>query len=204
MQRVEYDPEIDPSIREEREAAERERELSARIRIEIERYAKEKEEKEGPPFDPDPDPDSDPVDPEKEREPDDKVNVREQRAREREEKSREKARRRAENAAGRRKAIQSVFTGNVLSSEWVRRMFPYLLGAAVLLLLYIGGIFHLQRLHRTRQRLEEQVRELSIEAVGYSAEKAQHTQRSAIVKRLEEKEIPLNEFPNPVKTVDGR
>lgn len=218
MERVEYDPEIDPSIREEREAAERERELTARIRLEIERYAKENEprknetdlqdeQKNGQKIDPKIDPPFEPDDPDKQREEqelDEKISRREQRYREREEKRIEKARKRAVSAAGRRKAVQSIFTGNILSSEWLRKMFPYLLGFAVLLLLYIGGIFHLQRLHRSRQRLDEEIRELSIKAVGYSAERAQNTQRSAIVKRLEQKEIPLKEFPNPVKTVEGK
>lgn len=196
MDRIEYDPEIDPSIREAQEEAERERELTARIRLEIERYAREAEAKEDKAVKK-----AEESDPEKER-LEEELDEKQKRRAEKEESRREKADKRAQRAAEGRRAFQSVFTGSILSSEWLRKMFPYLLGLSVLLMLYIANIFHLQRLHRSQQRLEEEIRELSIKAVEYSADKSQHTQRSAIVKRLEDKNIPLKEFPNPVKTID--
>ncbi len=197
MERVEYDPEIDPSIREAQEDAERKRELSAMIRLEIERMAKEEEvkkEKEAEEEEPDP---------EKEKE-EQELDERQRRREEKAKKKQEKAEKNARRAAEGRRAFQSVFTGNILSAEWVRKMMPYMLGFAVLMMLYIANIFHLQRLHRSQQRLEDEIRELSIKAVGYSAERAQNTQRSAVVRRLEQKGIPLKEFPEPVKTIDSK
>lgn len=198
MEKVEYDPEIDPSIREAQEEAERERELTDRIRLEIERYARETEAKKDKTEE-----EAEEPDPEKER-LEEELDERRKRRAEKEEKRREKAEKRSQRAAEGRRAFQSVFTGNILSSEWLRKMFPYLAGFAVLLMLYIANIFQLQGLHRTQQKLEEEIRELSIRAVEYSADKSQNTQRSAIVKRLEDKNIPLKEFPNPVKTIDAR
>ncbi len=195
MERVEYDPEIDPSIREAQEEAERKRELSDLIRIEIERYAKESEAKK------EEEKKEEESDPEKERE-EQELDEKQLRREEKERKRQEKAEKNAKRAAEGRRAFQSVFTGNILSAEWVRRMMPYMAGFAVLLMLYIANIFHLQGLHRDQQRLDEEIRELGIKAVGYSAERAQNTQRSAIVRRLEQKNIPLNEFPRPVKTID--
>ena len=206
MERVEYDTEIDPSIREAQEEAERERELSARIRIEIERYAKENGRNADGEINSDKsvtsqkDEEPDPAKEKEEQELDEKQRRRE----EKEKKKQEKAEKNARRAAEGRRAFQSIFTGNILSAEWVRRMMPYMAGFAVLLMLYIANIFHLQRLHRNQQRLEDEIRELTIKAVGYSAERAQNTQRSAIVRRLEQKNIPLKEFPKPVKTIDSK
>lgn len=187
MERVKYDPEIDPSIREEAEEAERERELSARIRIEIERYAREQEEAEEKP---------DEEEPEEEEE--------DEKDRERRLKREEKIERKAKRAAGSKRAFQSIFTGSILSSEQIRKMYPYLIGLAVVLLLYIANVFHLQRLHRTHQKLEAEIKELRIKSVGYAAERTQKTQRSAIVERLDAYGIPLHESTTPVKVIDGR
>ena len=47
-----------------------------------------------------------------------------------------------------------------------------------------------------------EVRELGIEAVERTAERVRQTRRSAIVERLQEKNIPLREFPHPVKKIE--
>ncbi len=222
MERIEYDPEIDPSIREAREAAAREQELAARIRLEIERYVEENDlvprgvAAQDPPWDDDPEIG-------KEETPEDGAAPKTRRARAREAKevarrakeeaqqaalkakiATRKARReqRAVTAATSRRAVQSVVTGSILSSEWVRRMWPYLLGVATVLVMYIGYNFHVQKLHFDRQRLEREVRELGIEAVERTALRVEQTRRSAIVERLHEKNIPLEEFPHPVKKIE--
>jgi type IV secretory pathway VirB10-like protein len=230
MERVEYDPEIDPSIREAREAAERERELSARIRIEIERYvadndlvprseaqnaqnAQRSQKISGqiPP----------PWDTETGAEKADGGKSRRQIAREAKETARRAAQeakeavreakeaareaRREQIAAGAatgRRAARSVVTGSILGTEWMRRMRPYLLVIAAVLVCYIAFNFHQQSLHLRRQRLEREVRELGIEAVGRTAERVRQTRRSAIVERLRAKNIPLEEFPHPVKRIE--
>lgn len=196
MERVEYDPEIDPSIREEREAAERERELVSRIRLEIERYVA----------------DNDLV-PRDQKETLNEHNVDEgsdtdaaepaETARERKQREKaDKAEMRTARAKERRRAIGSVFTGSILSSEWVRKMWPYLLAVAALLVLYIAHTFQIQKLHLEHQTLERRVRELGIRSVAKTAERVRETRRSAIVDKLAEKNIPLEEFPYPVKTIE--
>ncbi len=217
MERVEYDPEIDPSIREAREAAERERELSARIRIEIERYVADNDlvprteaQKASPPT-------GTQIPPPWDDETGDETGApktRRQLAREakeaarraakeaKEERREEKRSRRAAGAATRRKAVTSVFTGSILGSERMRQMWPYLLGIAVVLVLYIAYNFHVQSLHLEHQRLKNEVRELGYKAVERTAERVGQTRRSAIVERLRENNIPLEEFPHPVKRIE--
>ena len=214
MEHIEYDPEIDPSIREEREAAERDRELAHKIRLEIERYVADndlvprnsvengelKVESE-------------------ERETGEENNTEGgsgigRRSTDRgaingadgddgiDEKPTKK---RTKNAAKTtKKAVQSIFTGSILTSEWMKRSWPYLLGFGVVLILYIAQTFQLQKWHLEQQKLEREVRELSIEAVRGTAERVRQTRRSEIVKRLEAKQIPLKEFPHPVKTIEKK
>jgi hypothetical protein len=231
MQRVDYDPEIDPSIRLEREVAARESELSSRIRLEIERYVEEHdlvprgtEAAEGPFAEGDLSvpPWEEPGAPEKggvERvelrtEPgqgspvpprDERDERRERRREEREARDVEREARRRERerrAEGRRRAVQSVVSGSILSSEWMRRMWPYMLGIAFVLVGYIAYDFQVQQLHLRRQRLEREVRELSVRAVERTAERVRQTSRSAIVERLKNKGIGLEEFPHPVKRIE--
>ncbi len=194
MERVEYDPEIDPTIREAREAAERERELSERIRVEIERYVADNDlvPRESVKAE-------DKVEDVEESPKSRRVAEREKRDAEREKKRQQKA----ERSATRRKAIGSVFTGSILSSEWVRKMWPYLLGIAALMVLYIAHTFQLQKLHLEHQKLVKEVRALDVKAVAKTAERVTATRRSEIVERLAEKNIPLKEFPNPVKTIEN-
>ncbi len=221
MERVEYDPEIDPTIREAREAAERERELSERIRVEIERYVADNDliprseaqtATDTPPWEEGGDPETQEESAPKTR----RQLLRE--AREAEKKAKEAARRaeeekkkvvrelrreqRAASAAASKKAVKSVVTGSILGSEWVRRMWFPLLCIAVVLVVYIAHSFDIQRLHLKRQRLEREVRELRIESVARSAERVRRTRRSAIVGRLREENIPLEEFPYPVKRIE--
>jgi hypothetical protein len=211
---AQYDPEIDPSIREAQEEAEREKEMTARIRLEIERFVAEndlvprhKEEEEevytiG--FDDD-EPAPSPT-PKSEKELQREAKEAE-RAEEEAAKAAEKARRaeeKARRAKNRRQTFQSVLSGSFLANERVRRMLPYMGVVAVVILLFMASMFHLQRLHRTQQRLEAEIRELGIRAVDLAAERAQQTQRSAIVRRLESKNIPLREYPYPLKTIDGK
>lgn len=212
MERIEYDPEIDPSIREEREAAERERELSARIRLEIERYVADNdlvprgEAQKGsspvtPPWEQEPETDEAPKSARRlAREAKEAARI----AKEEEKNARREAKRarRVADAPARRKAVTSVFTGSILGSDRVRKMWPYLVCMAGVLVLYIAYNFHVQSLHLYRQGLEREVRELGIQAVERTAERVRSTRRSAIVERLREKNIPLEEFPYPVKRIE--
>lgn len=208
---MKYDPEIDPSIREAQEEAEREREMSARIRLEIERFVAEndlvpRQEAAAEADETDDTGDAGNVaeEPAEKSRRDRKREEKEAKAREKEAKREASKERKARRAESGRRAFQSIFTGSIIENEQIRKLWPYLAGLALLMLLYIANVFHLQRLHRTQQRLEEDIRELSIKAVDFSAERAQQTQRSAIVRKLEDKNIPLREYPYPLKTVDGK
>lgn len=212
MERIEYDPEIDPSIRREREAAERDSELSARIRIEIERYVEENDlvpraqaEQAGqaqeaagdelpPPWEEDEAAIGAEASKEEQEEETTKKEIKQAR---RDAKRAQKV----ERAKGRRKAIGSVFTGSILSSDRIRAMWPYLLALAVVLVAYIAHTFQLQKMNLEKQALEREIRELGVESLEHTAERVRATSRSAIVERLAEKEMPLEEFPHPVKTI---
>jgi hypothetical protein len=212
MAQAKYDPEIDPSIREEQEAAEREREMTARIRLEIERFVaendlvprhKEVEEKEVYTISLDSDVTPAEKSPRQIRREEKEAQRAEEEARRAEEKA-TRAEKKRLKAKKRQQTVQSLLSGSFLASEQMRGLMPYLAGIALLMLLYMASMFHLQRLHRTQQMLEGEIREQSIRAVDLSAQRAQQTQRSAVVRQLESKNIPLSEYPNPLKTIEGK
>jgi hypothetical protein len=190
MERIEDDPEIDPSIREEREAQMRERELVGRIRLEIERYVEENDLVPRASLTPDPATQPDPESATATATPSGPASAMESEP---------------ESAPApkkpRTKAVSGVLTGTILTGEWMRRSWPYLAGFAVVLVLYISHTFQLQKLHLERQQLETEVRELGVEAVRRTAERVSETRRSAIVERLRQHDIPLQEFSHPVKTI---
>jgi hypothetical protein len=215
MAQAKYDPEIDPSIREAQEEAAREREMTARIRLEIERFVAEndlvprhKEETDEEEvytigFDDEEFAPPAPKSPKETRQDEREALREEEQARRAEEKAR-RAAEKAERTRNRREAIHSVLSGSFLANERVRRALPALGVIALVMLLFMASMFHLQRLHRTQQRLEKEIQALSVRAIDMAAERAGQTQRSAIVRRLESKNIPLREYPYPLKTIDGK
>jgi hypothetical protein len=214
MSQAKYDPEIDPSIREAQEEAARESEMTARIRLEIERFVAEndlvprhKEEDEervyAIGFEGDELVTPIPKTPEEIERDEREARLEEEAMRRAEEKAR-RAEEKAQRARNRREALHSVISGSFLANEKVRRALPALGGIALVMLLFMASMFYLQRLHRTQQRLEREIQALSVKAVDFAAERAGHTQRSAIVRQLESKNIPLGEYPHPLKTIDAK
>jgi hypothetical protein len=214
MAQATYDPEIDPSIREAEEEAARQREMTARIRLEIERFVAEndlvprhKQEEEEEVYTIGFDDESvAPVPPapksEKEIRQEEKEALWRQKEAKRAEEKTAKAEEKARRTKNRRQAFQSVISGSFLEGDRVRRALPALGMVAAVMLLYMASLFHLQRLHRNQQKIEKDIRELSVRAVDLAAQRSQQTQRSAIVRQLENNGIPLKEYPRPLKTIE--
>ena len=101
-----------------------------------------------------------------------------------------------------RKAVRSILSGSILSSPEMKKLYPYLLAAAALLLLLITSTFYIQKLYRRQGRLESEIKELRTRSVELSAERVQQTSRSGIVKRIEKQGLDLKESVTPVKVIE--
>lgn len=97
--------------------------------------------------------------------------------------------------------IGSLLSGNILSKSEVRRLYPYLLFVAFLMLLYISNVFRMQHLHRRHDALVKEVKELRAKSLTISAMRMNSTRQSEIIRELEVRGIDLQESLVPPKVI---
>ncbi|MCD7970718.1 MAG: hypothetical protein LUF87_10235 [Alistipes sp.] len=97
--------------------------------------------------------------------------------------------------------VMSFLSGNILSRQEVRRVYPYLLFIAFLAFIYIGNVFRMQHLHRKHERLTTEVKELRAKSMTIASEKMRATRQSNIIREIERRGLPLRESLAPNKTI---
>ena len=97
--------------------------------------------------------------------------------------------------------LMTVLSGNILSRAEVRRVYPYLLFVAFLMLLYISNVFRMQQLYRRHDRLAKEVKELRAKSMTIASEKMSATRQSRILEQVKERGIPLRESLTPNKVI---
>lgn len=97
--------------------------------------------------------------------------------------------------------LMSFVSGNILSRQEVRRVYPYLLFIAFLAFVYIGNVFRMQSLYRRHDRLTEEVRELRAKSMTIASEKMRATRQSNIIREIERRGLPLKESLTPNRTI---
>lgn len=95
-----------------------------------------------------------------------------------------------------------VLSGSILTRSEVRRYYPYVLFITALMFLYIANGYHIQRLHRQSDRLEEQVKELRVRSLTISSLRMVATRQSEVMRALSERGIALEESVVPPKVVE--
>lgn len=98
--------------------------------------------------------------------------------------------------------IGAVLSGSILSRAEVRKLYPYLLFVALLMMLYIANIFRTQQLYRRHDRLTVEVKELRAKAMTLSAERMKATKQSVIVRELAAMGSDLKEPLTPPKVIN--
>ena len=98
--------------------------------------------------------------------------------------------------------LAGMLSGSILGREEVRRSYKYLIGIALLMMLYIYNVFYMQHLYRSQERLTEQVRELRAQAMTLSSMRMNATRQSAIVRELEARGSQVRESMTPPKVVE--
>lgn len=192
-----YDPEIDPTIREEIEEAERiateEREREQRreeLRRELRALLDEQraaEERERPTrrarFSA-PQASTPQAEPENEEPESEPASTRRSRGR----------------SAG--KTAKGIISGSILSSPTIRKSYPYLICGGLLVIFYLMSWFSVQALFHTRGVLERRLRDARTEAVNMSGEAKSVSSRSAVSRRIKEMGLELKESTKPVKVIE--
>jgi chromatin segregation and condensation protein Rec8/ScpA/Scc1 (kleisin family) len=98
--------------------------------------------------------------------------------------------------------IGMLLSGSILTRTEVRRVYPYLLMIAFLMLLYISSLFRMQQLHRREIELTRQVKELRAVSLELSAQRMNATRRSFIMDEVERRGIPLQESLTAPKIIE--
>lgn len=120
-----------------------------------------------------------------------------------EEPSEESRRGKAKRLAGEGKGfLARMFSGSFLDTPWMREHYSYLVSGVVLLLIYLMCSFSVQRLHHTRQVLERQLHDTRTDAVNMSRNAKSVSGRSAVTKRVKEMGLNLEESLEPVKVIE--
>ena len=170
----EFDPEIDPSIREEIEQAQRQKEFEERVNSIVDEKIRMWQSQAG-------------------------ASAAEESQQSVGHKPKPETRRRNSKT---KKAVRSILSGSILSSPEMKKLYPYLLATAALLLLLITSTFYIQKLYRRQSRLESEIKELRTRSVELSAERVQQTSRSGIVRRVNKRGLDLEESVTPVKVIE--
>jgi len=87
--------------------------------------------------------------------------------------------------------------GGVLSREVVIRQVPYLLFLFVLLLLYIGNQYQGAKVMKKVLKVEARLKELRTESISTTFERMEMSKQSEVIKRVQEKGLPLKEAVLP-------
>ncbi len=94
--------------------------------------------------------------------------------------------------------IQGLLNGDILRSGWLRRQYKLLSLIAVLVFIYILGGYHATEQHHRLSDLKAEVRDAKFEYLTVSAQRAEATRQSNIIKMLEEKNSLLQPNRKPL------
>lgn len=98
--------------------------------------------------------------------------------------------------------VGPVLSGSILTKAEVRRQYPYILFMAVLMFLYIANGYRIQKLHRQKENLTKELKEMRNRSLTLASMRMSSTRQSEIIKELEKRGIPLIEATEPPRVID--
>ena len=108
----------------------------------------------------------------------------------------------------RRRSSKSIFSGDVLYNESVRRHYPFMLYCCLLILLYMGYVFTCQRTQREEIACRIELQRERSKALLYSSERLEATRHNNIVEEIKRRGLDLREWNTPpaviTQTKDGK
>lgn len=188
-----YDPEIDPTIREEEEEAQRlleqerqREEQREELRTMLNDLLDEREARKA----------GKEAGEEAGEEADKRTTPAEGHEKESDDEKKSKRKGRKSNTA------KEIISGGILTNPKVRRYYPYIFGGCLLLLVYMMAWFGSQRQQHTNQVLTRQLHKIRTEAIAISGEAKQASSRSAIAERIAKYKPELKESTKPVNVIE--
>ena len=97
----------------------------------------------------------------------------------------------------RRRSSKSIFSGDVLYSESVRRHYPFALYCCLLILLYMGYVFTCQRMQREEISCRIELQRERSKALLYSTERLNATRYNNITEEIKARGIGIRQWNTP-------
>lgn len=96
-----------------------------------------------------------------------------------------------------RRSSKSIFSGDVLYSESVRRHYPFALYCCLLILLYMGYVFTCQRAQREEISCRIELQQKRSKALLFSSERLRATRYNNITEEIEKRGIDIKQWNTP-------
>ena len=96
-----------------------------------------------------------------------------------------------------KKFFRTILDGSYLGKDSFLNNFPYILLISFLTGLYIANTYRSEQLLRRYKNLENEIRELSTEAISISSQLMQMSNQSAVTKLCKDKNLGLHENIEP-------
>jgi len=95
-----------------------------------------------------------------------------------------------------------VLSGSILSREEVKKTYKYLIGIALLMMLYIYNVFYMQHLYHRQEHLTGEVRDLRAQAMTLRSKCMEITRQSNITSELQARGSNVRESMTPPKVIE--
>ena len=99
--------------------------------------------------------------------------------------------------------FKALFTGEILTKEKIKHIYPYLMFVAGMFFLSIFILFTALRLDIKRSRLQDELRVLQEQSVRQSERLYKATSRSAIIEQSKARGLNLEELPTQTYIIDN-
>ncbi|MDD2279840.1 MAG: FtsL-like putative cell division protein [Bacteroidales bacterium] len=107
-------------------------------------------------------------------------------------------------SAKRKGGIRDIINGNILNKENVTSQIPYILFLAVLAIFYIGNRYKYEKLIRSEQTLQIEVKNLRAESITTASQLMFISKQSQVSRLVKERGLGLEESVTPPKKIITR
>ena len=107
-------------------------------------------------------------------------------------------------SAKRKGGIRDIINGNILNKENVTAQIPYILFLAVLAIFYIGNRYKYEKLIRSEQTLQIEVKNLRAESITTASQLMFISKQSQVSRLVKERGLGLEESVTPPKKIITR
>jgi len=98
--------------------------------------------------------------------------------------------------------LGAMLSGSILSREEVKKTYKYLVGIALLMMLYIYNVFYMQHLYHRQENLTGEVRDLRAQAMTLRSKCMVITRQSSIDSVLKARGSEVHESMTPPKVIE--